>query len=147
MLNLSEYKIIKYFYTLTNQELTKELWDKMTYDETRWVIKLTLGGVNESSEENGKPAWDIFFIDPVLENDVNNILLKYNIEYVIEDLTEFLINDLNKFDGDFIKKLNSFLDQNLTVDDVLDNIIEVGMENISIFEKYYLTKHKYDEQN
>lgn len=59
MLNLSEYKIIKYFYTLTNQELTKELWDKMTYDETRWVIKLTLGGVNESSEENGKPAWDI----------------------------------------------------------------------------------------
>jgi hypothetical protein len=29
----------------------------------------------------------------------------------------------------------------LTVDDVLDNILEVGINNISVFEKYFLNNN------
>jgi hypothetical protein len=35
-------------------------------------------------------------------------------------------------------KLVKFLNEELSVDDVLDNILEVGVENISVFERYYL---------
>lgn len=143
MLDLKNYRIIKYLYTLSNDELTIQLWDKMNFEETMWAVKLTLEGVNDSSGDH-YPAWDIFLVESKLENKINGILLKYNIEYVIEDLTDELIKDNPNLTEGLTDKIEHFLEKNLTVDDVLDNIIEVGMENISIFEKYYLKKHKND---
>ena len=142
MINLKDYKIIKYNYVLSNEELTIQLWDKMNFEETRWAVKLTLEGVNDSSSGNQYPAWDMFFLESKLEEKISNVLFKYNIEYVIEDLTEELLKDDTVLTEELLDKIEYFLEKNLTVDEVLDNIIDVGIENISIFEKYYLKKHK-----
>jgi hypothetical protein len=142
MINLKDYKIIKYNYVLSNEELTIQLWDKMNFEETRWAVKLTLEGVNDSSSGDQYPAWDMFFLETKLEEKISNVLFKYNIEYVIEDLTEELLKDDTVLTEELLDKIEYFLEKNLTVDDVLDDIIDVGMENISIFEKYYLKKHK-----
>ena len=142
MVNLKEFKIIRYNYILSNEELTIQLWDKMNFEETRWAVKLTLEGVNDSSSGNQYPAWDMFFLETKLEEKISNVLFKYNIEYVIEDLTEELLKDDTVLTEELLDKIEYFLEKNLTVDEVLDNIIDVGMENISIFEKYYLKKHK-----
>ena len=142
MVNLKEFKIIRYNYVLSNEELTIQLWDKMNFEETRWAVKLTLEGVNDSSSGNQYPAWDMFFLESKLEEKISNVLFKYNIEYVIEDLTEELLKDDTVLTEELLDKIEYFLEKNLTVDEVLDNIIDVGMENISIFEKYYLKKHK-----
>ena len=144
MLNLNDYKIIKYSYFLSNEELTIQLWDQMNFDETRWAVKLTLEGVNDSSSGDDNPAWDMFFLESKLEEKISNILLKYNIEYVIEDITDQLNKDESDVTEELLDKIMYFLEKNLTIDDVLDNIIEVGIENISIFEKYYLKKHNND---
>ena len=93
MVNLKEFKIIRYNYILSNEELTIQLWDKMNFEETRWAVKLTLEGVNDSSSGNQYPAWDMFFLESKLEEKISNVLFKYNIEYVIEDLTEELLKD------------------------------------------------------
>ena len=114
----------------------------MNFEETRWAVKLTLQGVNDSSSGNQYPAWDMFFLESKLEEKISNVLFKYNIEYVIEDLTEELLKDDTVLTEELLDKIEYFLEKNLTVDEVLDNIIDVGMENISIFEKYYLKKHK-----
>ncbi len=140
MINLKDYKIIKYNYVLSNEELTIQLWDKMNFEETRWAVKLTLEGVNDSSSGDQYPAWDMFFLETKLEEKISNILFKYNIEYVIEDLTEELLKDDTVLTEELLDKIEYFLEKNLTVDEVLDNIIDVGIENISIFEKYYLKK-------
>lgn len=142
MVNLKEFKIIKYNYVLSNEELTIQLWDKMNFEETRWAVKLTLEGVNDSSSGDEYPAWDMFFLETKLEEKISNVLFKYNIEYVIEDLTEELLKDDTVLTEELLDKIEYFLEKNLTVDEVLDNIIDVGIENISIFEKYYLKKHK-----
>jgi hypothetical protein len=142
MVNLKEFKIIKYNYVLSNEELTIQLWDKMNFEETRWAVKLTLEGVNDSSSGDQYPAWDMFFLETKLEEKISNVLFKYNIEYVIEDLTEELLKDDTVLTEELLDKIEYFLEKNLTVDEVLDNIIDVGIENISIFEKYYLKKHK-----
>jgi hypothetical protein len=42
-------------------------------------------------------------------------------------------------------KLEKYLSENITVDDVLDRIGEVGLSNITVFEKYYIDRHKDDE--
>ena len=142
MVNLKDYKIIKYNYVLSNEELTIQLWDKMNFEETRWAVKLTLEGVNDSSSGDEYPAWDMFFLETKLEEKISAVLFKYNIEYVIEDLTEELLKDNTVLTEELLDKIEYFLEKNLTVDEVLDNIIDVGIENISIFEKYYLKKHK-----
>lgn len=142
MVNLKEFKIIRYNYVLSNEELTIQLWDKMNFEETRWAVKLTLEGVNDSSSGNQYPAWDMFFLETKLEEKISAVLFKYNIEYVIEDLTEELLKDNTVLTEELLDKIEYFLEKNLTVDEVLDNIIDVGIENISIFEKYYLKKHK-----
>ena len=140
MVNLKEFKIIRYNYVLSNEELTIQLWDKMNFEETRWAVKLTLEGVNDSSSGDQYPAWDMFFLETKLEEKISNVLFKYNIEYVIEDLTEELLKDDTVLTEELLDKIEYFLEKNLTVDEVLDNIIDVGIENISIFEKYYLKK-------
>jgi hypothetical protein len=86
----------------------------------------------------------MFFLESKLEEKISNILLKYNIEYVIEDITDQLNKDESDVTEELLDKIMYFLEKNLTIDDVLDNIIEVGIENISIFEKYYLKKHNND---
>ena len=137
MRNFKEFKIIKYIYPFPTEKLGEMVWDKMTLNESKWAVQLTLKGVNDTGDE-GETSWDIFFLDNKLQDKIDEVLNKYKVPYVIEELSDLLLKNPDLFSDEFIKKLNSYLEQNLTVDDVLDNIIEVGIDNISIFERYFL---------
>ena len=140
MKDLIEYKIIKYQYNISNEEITLSLWDKMNFNETKWAVKLTLEGISDSSEDGEKKSWDIVFLEPKLEKKINEVLDKYGIEYVKIDMTELLLNDIDSFSVNFLGKLDDYLVETLTVDRVLDGILDDGMENMSIFERYYLSR-------
>ena len=140
MKDLIEYKIIKYHYNISNEELTLSLWDKMNFNETKWAVKLTLEGISDSSEDGEKKSWDIVFLEPKLEKKIDEVLDKYGIEYVKIDMTELLLKDIDSFSMDFLGKLDDYLIETLTVDRVLDGILDDGIENMSIFERYYLSR-------
>ena len=140
MKDLIEYKIIKYRYNISNEELTLSLWDKMNFNETKWAVKLTLEGISDSSEDGEKKSWDIVFLEPKLEKKIDEVLDKYGIEYVKIDMTELLLKDIDSFSMDFLGKLDDYLIETLTVDRVLDGILDDGIENMSIFERYYLSR-------
>ena len=140
MKDLIEYKIIKYQYNISNEELTLSLWDKMNFNETKWAVKLTLEGISDSSEDGEKKSWDIVFLEPKLEKKIDEVLDKYGIEYVKIDMTELLLKDIDSFSMDFLGKLDDYLIETLTVDRVLDGILDDGIENMSIFERYYLSR-------
>ena len=140
MKDLIEYKIIKYQYKISNEELTLSLWDKMNFNETKWAVKLTLEGISDSSEDGEKKSWDIVFLEPKLEKKIDEVLDKYGIEYVKIDMTELLLKDIDSFSMDFLGKLDDYLIETLTVDRVLDGILDDGIENMSIFERYYLSR-------
>ena len=65
-------------------------------------------------------------------------MTKYDVPYKTDDHGNKLLDDLEYFSKEFLEKLDSYLGENLTIDDILDRILEVGYENITIFEKYYL---------
>ena len=111
MIDLKEYKIMKYTYPLSNDELTKQLWDNMDINETKWAVKLTLEGISATSDGSLENAWDIIFLEPKLEKNIDRILYKYNIEYIKEDITEFLLNDSSVFGEDFLGKLEDYLQE------------------------------------
>ncbi len=140
MIDLTNYKIILYHYPYTTKELEKMIWDKMDTVDSRFAVKLTIDGVNDSGEYDDT-SWDLFFLEPKLKEKIDLMLDKYKIDYMITDYTNFLGQQREEFTEDFMFKLLKFLNKNLTVDDVLDRILEVGVENITIFEKFYLDQN------
>ena len=136
MIDLTNYKIILYHYPYTTKELEKMIWDKMDTVDSRFAVKLTLDGVNDSGEYDDT-SWDLFFLEPKLQEKIDLMLDKYDVQYVTTDYTEFL----GQRRDEFMFKLLKFLNENLTVDDVLDRIIEVGVEKITIFEKFFLDQN------
>ncbi len=140
MIDLTNYKILLYHYPYTTKELEIMIWDKMDTVDSRFAVKLTIDGINDSGEYDDT-SWDIFFLEPKLEEKIDLMLDKYEVQYVKTDYTELLGQKKEEFTEEFMFKLLEFLNKNLTIDDVLDRILEVGVENITIFEKFYLDQN------
>ena len=134
---LLNFRIIKFDYPFPTEELAVRIWDKMNETETKWAIKLTMEGINDTGD-SVIGSWDIFFLDDKLQEKIEKILKKYDVPHKMVDHTNLLIDDIEYFSKEFLEKLDSYLGENLTIDDILDRILEVGYENITIFEKYYL---------
>lgn len=137
MINLTNFKITKFTYPYTNEEFEELIWVKMNEQEIRWAVKLGVNGINDSGE-NENSSWDTFFLENRLQDKIEELLDKYEISYIIEDRTKLLSESPESFSNEFLEKLLDYLSQNLSVDGVLDNIIEVGIHNLTVFEKYFL---------
>jgi hypothetical protein len=141
MIDLTNYKILKYQYEFSTEELESKVWDNMTEREVKWAVRITLEGINDTAGITESRAWDLFFLNEELETQIETILKKYDVSYVKENLTENLLTNPNEvFTDYFMERLNEFLTDNLDVDGILDRILEVGVENITPFEKYFLNK-------
>ncbi len=144
MIDLTNFKILKYVYPYSSSELGEQIWDKMNETDRRWAVKLTLESVSDTGDmEEG--SYDTFFTDDKLKVKIDEILKKYKIPHVIVDQTELLVLEPKALSEEFMFKLEKYLSENITVDDVLDRISEVGLSNITPFEKYYIDRHKDDE--
>jgi len=141
MKNLHEFKIVKYVYPFTSEMLGEKIWDKMTEEESKWALMLTLKGITDTGDD-GETSWDLFFLDDKLGKKIEDVLIKYEVPFEVTDQSSLLLKNPDLFSEEFLEKLDSYLNRHLTVDDVLDNIIEVGINNISIFEKYFLENNK-----
>ena len=144
MIDLTNYKILKYVYPYSTDELGEKIWDKMDEVDRRWAIKLTLESVSDTGEL-AEGSYDTFFTEDKLKVKIDEILEKYEVPYMIVDQTELLSIDPQALSEEFMFKLEKYLRENITVDDVLDRIGEVGLPNITVFEKYYIDRHKDDE--
>jgi hypothetical protein len=141
MIDLTNYKILKYQYEFSSEELESKVWDNMSEDEIKWAVKITLEGINDTANLTEPKAWDLFFLNEELENEIETILKKYDVSFVKEDLTENLLTNPNEvFTDYFMERLNEFLTDNLDVDNILDRILDVGVDKLTSFEKYFLNK-------
>lgn len=137
MKDFKSLKIIKYKYPFSVEKLGEILWDKMTLEESKWAIQLTLKGISDTGGDD-KSSWDTIVVDKKMTDMIEKILEKYEISYVSEDATNNLIENIDYFTPIFLNKLNEYLLKSLTVDGVLDDIIDKGVDNLSVFEKYFL---------
>lgn len=146
MKNLMNYKILKFEYPYTSDMLGEKLWEKMTDEESEWALYINVSGVNDTGDvEDG--SWDLFFINDSEQERIERLLRKYKIKFDLIDQTKLLLENPDLLSDNFMVKLNKFLNENLTVDQVLDNILEIGIENISEFERYYLDNNKEENGN
>ena len=142
MIDLTNYKILKYQYNISSEEIEEAVWDKMNEEEIKWTVQITLEGINDTSSMDAKKSWDLFFLNDDLRSKIENTLDKYEVEFEIENLTHTILDNPEDHLTDyFIEKLDEFLYDNLDVDGILDRILEVGVENITPFEKYFLDNY------
>jgi hypothetical protein len=140
MVNLSKFRILKYTYNVSNKDLDVFLWDKMSPSELKWATKLTMDGVNDTGEDDGK-SWDIILVEPKMVTMVDEVLNKYELKFYVEDLTQNLKYGVKFFSDEFMRKLDSFLDNELDVDGILDRMLDEGVDSLTSLEKYYLDKN------
>jgi hypothetical protein len=139
MIDLTNYKIIKYQYEFSTEELESKVWDNMSDEEVKWAVRITLEGINDTAGITESRAWDLFFLNEELETQIETILKKYDVSYVKENLTENLLTNPNEvFTDYFMERLNEFLTDNLDVDSILDRILDGGVDKLTSFEKYFL---------
>ena len=142
---MKDLKIIKYSYPFTTEMLGEVLWDKMNMEESKWAVQLTMKGISDTGEHESS-SWDVILVDDKMSEKIEIILKKYEIPFETEDQTQKLIDNPDEFSKEFIKKLNEYLRKKLTVDQVLDTIIDSGFENLSVLEKYFLDNNVEEEK-
>ena len=136
MKDLLNFRIIKFDYPFPTEELAVRIWDKMNETETKWAIKLTMEGINDTGD-SVIGSWDIFFLDDKLQEKIEKILKKYDVPHKMVDHTNLLIDDIEYFSKEFLEKLDSYLSENLTIDDILDRILRHLIISFSV--KYLST--------
>ena len=140
-LNTSQLKLIRFDFNMSQRELIEELFGSMTREEQVWTQKMTLTIPSLSSEDFEDDVWDIIMVDDYLLECVQYVLDKYKIKYEMVDISEnyyhrdILIEEL------LSTRIDSYVDEYLTIDIVLDRINEVGINGINKFEKSFLERY------
>lgn len=140
-LNTTQLKLIRFDFNMSQRELIEELFGSMTREEQVWTQKMTLTIPSLSSEDFEDDVWDIILVDDYLLECVQYILGKYKIKYDMVDISEnYYIRDI-LIEELLSNRIDSYLDEYLTIDIVLDRINEVGINGINKFEKSFLERY------
>lgn len=126
-------RLIRFDYLVTQEELNENFLYKLNEEELNWALKIETEIPNISKSEGD--VFDIFLVDDINLNLIKKLLDKYDIEYVISDVSSDVPNNISE---SFRNEIDEFMLDNLSLDKILDRISEVGIDNINTIEKYYL---------
>lgn len=126
-------RLIRFDYLITQEELNENLLYRLNEEELNWALKIETELPNISKSEGD--IFDIFLVDDINLKSIKKLLDKYDIKYVISDVSSDIPNNISE---SFRNEIGEFILDNLNMDTILDRISEVGIDNISPVEKYYL---------
>ena len=136
------------FYQITtrlNQDDINKIILKMSVPETEYINKLygQISMVEYTDDSNFECMFAI--LDDFLFQKISNLYQKYEIKFQIKDLTKEVILDTNfriRFDNcygrsvqlDVIKLIKDFKNNCISKDDILDKILEKGIDSLTDFD-------------
>jgi len=126
-------RLIRFDYSITQDELNENFLHKLNEEELMWALKIETELPTISKSEGY--IYDIFLVDDINLKSIKALLDKYNIEYFVSDISGDVPNNISEH---FKNEIGEFILDNLNMDTILDRISEVGIDNISPVEKYYL---------
>lgn len=135
---LSELKLLKFQYNITPDLFDQIIFTKMTEEQRKWATMISEEIPSASSSITEEVAWDLFLTDSNLCLEIEILLNKLEIEYVIFDESDILFDNLKNFEPLMVSRIYSYLEEKYTIDDVLDRVNDVGINNLNAFEKEFL---------
>ena len=137
-MNLSEIKLVKFQYLLNPDEVDDFLANNMTRKQREWAQKVSEEVPSDSSSSDSGKAWDVFLADDDMLTQIEKFIKEIGLTYHRIDLSEEYCKNEGIADIVLQNKIKSFLEINYSIDYILDRINEVGMENLNVFENFYL---------
>lgn len=137
-MNLSEIKLVKFQYLLNPDEVDDFLANNMTRKQREWAQKVSEEVPSDSSSSDSGKAWDVFLADDDMLTQIEKFIKEIGLTYHKIDLSDEYCKNEGIADIVLQNKIRGFLEINYSIDYILDRINEVGMENLNVFEKFYL---------
>jgi hypothetical protein len=122
------------------REIVEIMLDKLTNEEITLVKFLTLNLPFRSSMEDDDTYWDIIFVDYNVRMFLEHMLTKYNVKFKSKDITDLYYEKSETLDNKFIEEIDSFLDNKLDIDVILDKISLMGIDRIKKYELDFLNR-------
>jgi len=140
-MNLSEIKLVKFQYLLSPDEVDDFLATNMTKKQREWAQKVSEEVPSDSSSSDSGKAWDVFLVDNDMLAEIEKFIKEIGLSYNKIDLSSEYCKNEGITDTILQNKIRTFLENNFTIDYILDRINEVGLENLNVFEKFYLNTY------
>jgi hypothetical protein len=121
-------------------EIVEIMLDKLTNEEITLVKFLTLNLPFRSSMEDDDTYWDIIFVDYNVRMFLEHMLTKYNVKFKSKDITDLYYEKSETLDNKFIEDIDSFLDNKLDIDVILDKINSLGIDRLKKYELDFLNR-------
>ncbi len=135
-----DFMLVKFDMDIKYAEMVEAVLEKLDDDEFDKIKFYSDYLPFLSSTENDESFWDIIFLDGKIKKFVESILIKYNVEFTSEDITELYYEKSEKLGIDFIKEIDDFLDNHLEIDCILDKINSDGINSLKKYELNFLEK-------
>jgi hypothetical protein len=133
-------KLLKISLLMDSATAGTEIIDRFNSEEIKFIEYLNRFLPNRGEDKSDKPYWDIILVDYNIMFQLENLLVKYNVNYSIDDLTDLYYKKSKKIDSSLCYEIDLFIDNILNIDMVLDRINKVGIKNITKFELSYLER-------
>lgn len=137
-MNLSEIKLVKFQYLLSPDEVDEFLVNNMTKKQREWAQKVSEEVPSDSSSSDSGKAWDVFLADDSMIVEIEKFIKEIGLSYHKVDLSVEYCKNEGIADIVLQNKIRTFLENNYSIDYILDRINEIGLENLNVFEKFYL---------
>jgi hypothetical protein len=134
----SKLRLLKIEYDLTIEELDLLLYKKLSEEQKNWTAKLSIDLPNESIVDENEMVYDIILVDFNTYDDIDNMLRGIGLDYRMIDISDIYLNNSKKLSTVLSNSIDSYIKNNIDIDEVLDRIKEVGLKNINGFEKKFL---------
>jgi len=147
MMNIETYnievetlKLLKITLKMETSKAGIEVINNLNSEELKFIEYLNRYLPSRSENEDDMPYWDIILVDYNIMFQLENLLVKYDVNYSIDDLTDLYYKKSKKLDSSLYYEIDIFVDNILNIDFVLDRINKVGLKNITKFELSYLER-------
>jgi len=139
-LDTNDLSLVRFDMYVKTSEIVEIMLDKLTNEEITLVKFLTLNLPFRSSMEDDDTYWDIIFVDYNVRMFLEHMLTKYNVKFKSKDITDLYYEKSETLDNKFIEEIDSFLDNKLDIDVILDKISLMGIDRIKKYELDFLNR-------
>ena len=139
-IDTTDLSLIKFDMNVKTAEIVNFMMEKLTDDEIKLIKFLTYEVPFRSSMEDEESYWDIIFLDSKVRVYLEHLLTKYGIRFNVMDITKLYNEKSNELEKTFIDEIDSYLDEALDTDVILERISKNGIENIHKYELNFLER-------
>ena len=115
-LNTKHLKLVRLDFNFKSKDAIDVMYDSLTREEKVNIEYITKKFPNLSNENEEQNYWDIFLVDFELLFYLENLLVKYGVNYSVKEITNQYYKKSKILNKNLIEEIDNYLDKFLDID-------------------------------